>query len=52
MEKNAFHEARHHLAAASCILDKYEAEIDQQEVREENEEELAAKYYFITSNKC
>lgn len=43
MEKNAFHEARHHLAAAACILDKYEVEIDQQEVTEENEEELAAK---------
>lgn len=50
MEKNAFHEARHHLAAASYILDKYEAEVNQQEVSEEHEEELAAKYYFQTDN--
>lgn len=40
MEKNAFPQARHHLAAASYILDQYEADL---ELQEGSDEALEAK---------
>lgn len=40
MEQNAFHEARHHLAAASFILDQYQEGLNLEKC---NEEEMEAK---------
>lgn len=40
MEQNAFRQARHHLAAASHVLDKHEQELQTIEC---SEEELEAK---------
>ena len=50
--KNAFSQARHHLAAASYILDQYEADLN---LQEGSDEALEAKYvtsvYYISLNK-
>jgi tetratricopeptide (TPR) repeat protein len=44
MEKNGFSQARHHLAAASFILDQYEADLN---LQEGNDEVLEAKYVIL-----
>jgi hypothetical protein len=41
MEKNGFCQARHHLAAASYVMDQYEADLS---LQEGNDETLEAKY--------
>lgn len=44
MEKNGFSQARHHLAAASFILDQYETDLN---LQEGNDEALEAKYVIL-----
>jgi tetratricopeptide (TPR) repeat protein len=44
MEKNGFSQARHHLAAASYVMDQYEADLS---LQEGNEETLEAKYVTL-----
>jgi tetratricopeptide (TPR) repeat protein len=47
MEKNGFSQARHHLSAASYILDQYEADLS---LQEGNDEILEAKYVIPIKN--
>lgn len=44
MEQNGFKQARHHLAASSCILDKYEEKLNQ--ISEHSEESDAKRENF------
>lgn len=49
MEQNAFRQARHHLSAASHVLDRHEQEIKTMDC---SEDELGAKLVKLSSDKC